>query len=147
MSSKMRYLLAVFSVIVMSKIQAQEIVVNKGKYSDYYHMMYKLESGKYKINSNYGFNEGGQFEVLVPKQYFSVPAPNCKENIIIRMPWSDNETKKQALYKKLVAQKEVNVVLELNPYINLVNKKPLKVELQYCNVFFRHRSGDYYDSL
>jgi len=37
--------------------------------------------------------------------------------------------------------------LELNPYVKVLNKDPLQVELGYCNVFFRHRDGDYYDRL
>ena len=31
--------------------------------------------------------------------------------------------------------------------LNVIKTSPLEIELQYCNVFFRHRSGDYFDQL
>lgn len=127
---------------------AAEVTVNPGKYFDYYHMPYLLQPGKYQVNDAYGFNDGGQFEVLVPKQYFPVPAPNCRENIIIRMPWSEHETTKKALFETLLsARKPVPVILELNPYVKVVQQQPLSLELTYCNVFFRHRNGDYFSRL
>ena len=128
-------------------IMAIQVKVNSGKYSDYYHIKYELTSGQYKVNSDYGFNKGGQFEVLVPKQYFPIDAPNCKNDIIIRMPYSENEEIKRKLYDDLVSAKNAVVTLELNPYVNVLKKEPLKLELEYCNVFFRQRSGDYYDQL
>lgn len=127
---------------------AADVTVNPGKYSDYYHMSYSLVPGEYQVNKAYGFNDGGQFEVLVPKAYFPITAPNCRKNIIIRMPWSANEEKKRALYQALLSASEpVPVTLELNPYIEVLHKQPLDLELTYCNVFFRHRNGDYYDRL
>lgn len=127
---------------------AVEVTVNPGKYFDYYHMPYSLVPGEYQVNQDYGFNEGGQFEVLVPKEYFPLSAPNCRENIIIRMPWSENEAKKRALYEQLLsATGAVSIILELNPYVKVLDKQPLNLELTYCNVFFRHRNGDYYDRL
>ena len=127
---------------------AVEVTVNPGKYSDYYHMPYLLQPGKYQVNDAYGFNDGGQFEVLVPKQYFPVPAPNCRRNIIIRMPWSEHEATKKALYETLLTATEpVPVILELNPYVEVLQEQPLSLELTYCNVFFRHRNGDYYRHL
>ena len=63
------------------------------------------------------------------------------------MPYSTKEETKRSLYNSLVSNESVIVTLELNPYINVLNKKPLELELQYCNVFFRHRSGDYFNQL
>ncbi|MCC3860499.1 hypothetical protein [Pseudemcibacter aquimaris] len=126
----------------------QEITVNSGKYADYFHMHYELVPGQYSINLDYGFNQGGQFEVLVPKEYFPIPAPECNKNIIIRMPFSVNENRKKVLYDNLLrATEKTTVTLELNPYVNVINEESLKLELQYCNVFFRHKNGDYHDSL
>lgn len=126
----------------------QNITVNPGKYNDYYHMRYELIPGQYSMNLEYGFNQGGQFEVLVPKEYFPITAPECNSNIIIRMPYSENGSKKRNLYDKLLtAEKPVLVILELNPYVKVLEEEPLKVELQFCNVFFRHKNKDYYDSL
>ena len=143
----MKYLTAFGLLLLPLLSSAQALKINPGKYFDYYHMRYQLQAGKYKVNRQYGFNPGGQFEVLVPKQYFPIPAPNCNSNIIIRMPYSNNEAKKRALYDALLASETLSVVLELNPYFNLLEQEPLQLELQYCNVFFRHRGGDYYDQL
>ena len=127
---------------------AVEVTVNPGKYSDYYHIPYLLVPGKYQVNNAYGFNGGGQFEVLVPKAHFPIPAPNCRKNIIIRMPWSEHEATKKALYETLLTATEpVPVILELNPYVEVLQEQPLSVQLTYCNVFFRHRNGDYVDHL
>jgi len=63
------------------------------------------------------------------------------------MPYSANEKRKRALYNDLLASKSIKVTLELNPYIKVLSKAPLQIELKQCNVFFRHRAGDYYDQL
>ncbi|WP_422473192.1 hypothetical protein [Endozoicomonas sp. ALB032] len=143
----MNKILTLFMLLFTAITYAEWIKVNPGKYSDYYHMQYELKSGEYRVNKHYGFNQGGQFEILVPKKYFPIPAPNCKKNIIIRMPASENEGRKRALYDKLLAAESVVVTLELNPYVNVTNESPLELELQYCNVFFRQKWGDYYDAL
>jgi hypothetical protein len=143
----MKYLSTIIFLLASFQVNAQEISVNSGKYSDYYHIEYELISGNYSINSKYGFNDGGQFEVLVPKENFPISAPHCNKNIIIRMPYSANEKRKRALYNDLLASKSIKVILELNPYIKVLSKAPLKIELKQCNVFFRHRAGDYYDQL
>jgi len=143
----MKYLSSILVLLIVFQLNAQEIKINSGKYSDYYHIKYELTSGNYSVNSEYGFNKGGQFELFVPKEHFPVAAPNCNDNIIIRMPYSKLEANKRALFDSLVDSKTVSVILELNPYINVLSKAPLKIELQYCNVFFRHRAGDYFDRL
>lgn len=138
----------VIGLLLLSlQTSALEITVNPGKYTNYFHFQYVLEKGKYVLNKKYGFNSGGQFEVFVPKSFFPVAAPNCRRHIIIRMPYSANEEKKAALYQRLLNNEDVRVTLELNPYVTVLNSHPLEVELQYCNVFFRHRGGDYYDRL
>ena len=125
-----------------------EIKVNPGKYFSYYHLQYLLDTEQYKINLDYGFNAGGQFEVLVPKEHFPIAAPNCNRDIIIRMPWSSIVDDKKALYDQLLSkQQNTLVTLELNPYVKVISEQPLQLELTYCNVFFRHKSGNYYDQL
>jgi len=37
------------------------------------------------------------------------------------------------------------VVLELNPYVEVVSRTPLKVRLTQCNIFFRDADGAYVD--
>ncbi|GHB70766.1 hypothetical protein GCM10008107_20280 [Psychrosphaera saromensis] len=143
----MKYLSSILVLLIAVQLNAQEIKVNPGKYSDYYHMKYELTSGNYSVNTEYGFNQGGQFEVFVPKKYFPIAAPACNENIIIRMSYSNSEERKRALYNELLLSKTITVTLELNPYIKVLNKDPLELELQHCNVFFRHKAGDYFDQL
>ena len=143
----MKQILITVLLFISLQSYATEIKVNPGKYSNYYHMKFELLSGQYELNAEYGFNKGGQFEVFVPKEHFPIAAPKCKENIIIRMPHSKSESKKRALFDSLSASKSVTVTLELNPYINVLKTSPLEIELQYCNVFFRHRAGDYFDQL
>lgn len=89
---------------------------------------------------------------------FPVPAPNCRGSIILRMPWTSPlavEAKKkiaakEELLKQILAlEKHPNevlpVVLELNPYVKVVGRSPLKVQLTQCNVFFRDAHGAYVD--
>ena len=143
----MKYIITMIMLLSMVQANAQDIKVTAGKYSDYYHIRYTLTAGNYAVNAQYGFNAGGQFEVLVPKENFPISAPRCPKNIIIRMPYSENEKRKHALYSALVMSKKMTVTLELNPYINIVSKAPLQLELTECNVFFRHKAGDYFDQL
>lgn len=66
----MNRILTLFMLLFTPITYAEWIKVNPGKYSDYYHMQYELKSGEYRVNEHYGFNQGGQFEVLVPKNTF-----------------------------------------------------------------------------
>jgi hypothetical protein len=146
------------------------IYVAPGKYSDYYHLKFTLTadnvyqkppSERYlpdnrKLGSN--FTVGGQFEVYIPKKQFPIQAPNCKDYILLRMPWTNPDfpnsisfvKEKKILFEKIEAIKRgeiaaVDVVIELNPYVKVKNMKPLRLELEECNVFFRHASGRYID--
>ncbi|REL35057.1 hypothetical protein [Thalassotalea euphylliae] len=148
-----RYIALVALVIVTSvssqthaNVPKQEITINPGKYFNYYHIQLDLIPNQYRVNERYGFNPGGQFEVFIPKELFPIPAPNCREHIIVRMPYSNNTHQKKALFERLSQSKETTrVTLELNPYLNIVTESPLALELTYCNVFFRHKHGDYYN--
>ena len=141
-------LLIVISLSSQAQTPKQNITINPGKYFDYYHIQYDLIPDQYRINTRYGFNPGGQFEVFIPKAFFPIPAPNCREHIIVRMPYSKNTEQKKALYDQLLqGNTTTRVTLELNPYLNIVSKSPLNLELTYCNVFFRHKNGDYYNQL
>lgn len=135
----------VFSAVTAS--YASDIKVTQGKYSDYYHMRFELVSGQYSLNLAYGFNEGGQFEVLIPKGTFSIPAPHCKGDLIIRMPYSEQVAEKKLLFEQLQSDQSVNVTLELNPYVTVLKSSPLQLELQGCNLFFRHKNGRYFNQL
>ena len=128
-------------------------VVNIGKNDTlYYHLSFTINADnlvKIETLSEKQFKQnGGQFEVLLKKQAFPIEAPNCKSDIILRMPWIASQlglTQKYLLYESIVTlihnQKDaVTVAIELNPYV-----KPDKNELLLtgCNVYFRHASNQY----
>lgn len=144
------------------------ISVSKGKYKDYYHIQLSLKDIPFKISSdNNGkdyskhskkdlIDNGGQFEILIPSNKFPISAPNCKSNIKVRMPWTNSslpnsidliKDKIKVLDSLLTADSPPVITLELNPYINVFSKQPLKLELKNCNVFFRHAKGKYIDYL
>jgi hypothetical protein len=55
---------------------------------------------------------------------------------------------KKALFDRIKQMKEakkgnIDVVIELNPYIVIKIKEPLSIELTECNVFFRDAGGRY----
>lgn len=143
----MKYLTLISIMIFSGFSHANLVKTTPGKYFDYYHMKYELVAGEYQLDERYGFNAGGQFSVLIPKEKFPIPAPNCNKNIIVRMPYSQNEDKKRQLYEDLKSSRTTTVVLELNPYVRVLTGDKEQFELTYCNVFFRHKNGDYYDSL
>ena len=149
-----------------------QIHVNPGKYNNYYHISYTLtpencelkipiseRTPKYTETNEYTFSEGGQFEVFLRKSYFPVHAPHLKgEFIILRMPWTDPDDPdsnqkievKRHLFDsirkmKIIGKGSVLVVLELNPYIKVVQDDPLKLELSGRNIFFRQSHDSYID--
>ena len=136
-----------------------QIVVNPGRYSPYYHLLLKLTAQAVDFaSSDSAIRSGGQFEIRLRPEYFPVPAPKCRTSLILRMPWTPPETveakekidAKRVLLKRILAlQKDshatVPVVVELNPYVEVINHRPLRLRLNQCNVFFRQAFGAYVD--
>ncbi|MCF7887676.1 MAG: hypothetical protein K9L76_00200 [Candidatus Omnitrophica bacterium] len=112
------------------------------------------------------FKKYGQFEIFIPAKRFPCKGSHKSGYIILRMPQTlvDNEysdhskdpkrydyvAEKQALYNRIKAMKEsgegsVEVIVELNPYVEVKSKNPLKLELTQPNVFFRTAYGRYID--
>ena len=142
-----------------------EVFSHKGKYSNYYHMAFTLNDSNFNFSkdeekksySSYSSQNlkdaGGQFEIIIPIDKFPIASSNCKNNIIIRMPWSDPSNSsgisgKIDLFNSLKEIKshskdKIDVVLELNPYVKTDNKAKHGVILTGCNVFFRHAKGSY----
>jgi hypothetical protein len=118
----------------------------------YYHLMYALTADDLlsveRMDHAQFVANGGQFEVEIKKSAFPIQAPHCEGNIILRMPWvsaGNDLSEKYQLYSALStlvdsAKGSVSVALELNPYIE---KTAEGIQLQYCNVFFRHASKQY----
>ena len=136
-----------------------QIVVNPGRYGPYYHLRLELTAQAVDFAaSDNAISSGGQFEIRLRREYFPVPAPKCRTSLILRMPWTSPETAgakekveaKAVLLKRILAlQKDsraaVPVVIELNPYVEVINHKPLRLRLNQCNVFFRQAFGAYVD--
>jgi len=110
-----------------------------------------VEPGKDPIRQAFDY-DGGQFEVLIPKKLFPVPAPNCRKNIILRMPGTDKEApgskekleSRWQLFQSLHAVKEgkiasVEVPIEVKhspgiaPYMRL--DKQGNPTLEWCNAY------------
>ncbi len=136
-----------------------QIVVNPGRYGPYYHLRIELTAKAVDFaSSDNAIRSGGQFEIRLRPEYFPVPAPKCRTSLILRMPWTAPETAeakekietKKALLKRILALHKdshatVPVVIELNPYVEVINRKPLRLRLTQCNVFFRQAFGAYVD--
>jgi len=142
------------------------IYTSHGKYEDYYHIKFTLTPDNTLLELNgydkYGASKyefsNGLFEIFIPKDKFLIPAPNCREYIILRMPMTMDDVsqkekfiaEKKYLFDRIKKMKEINsgkidVVIELNPYIMVKSKEPLSIELTECNVFFRDAGGRYID--
>jgi hypothetical protein len=142
-------------------VQVPSIVTNPGRYGPYYHLRLVL-TGESVIfaESDRQVRDGGQFEIRLRRNLFPVQAPACKGALILRMPWTSTATPdraqktqaKEALLNRIrrlesTRGETVPVVLELNPYVRVISRSPLRVELTGCNLFFRHASGGYVDRL
>jgi hypothetical protein len=142
-------------------LYSDTISVTQGKYSDYYHIKYKLKKKNFllpKKANDPAYN--GQFEILLKKQNFPIPAKNCKGNLILRMPsnFDDTESEKKAIKEKVTLyneimkvyndnKKSIDIIIELNPYVSVVSKNPIKLELNNCNIFFRAKGDRYINHL
>lgn len=135
-----------------------EVVTSVLNGKNYYHLKFLLSSKNIVSVASYTdkqfLDNGGQFEVLVKKNAFPISSPNCKSNIILRMPWTNPKlsnsklfiSEKMAIYKaiKNITNSEehdtLDIAVELNPYVSL---KSNRFELTQCNIFFRHARGRY----
>lgn len=144
--------------VVQSALEEKELInITRVKGKNYYHIKFELNKNNFRLNTKFGFNEGGMFELFIPKEIFPISAPKCKKNVILRMPWTDDSIELSARYikeKKLLYESLINindhkikVIIELNPYIRVVDAITHKVELTRCNVFFRHSGGRYIPTL
>jgi len=98
--------------------------------------------------SEFDNDSWGQFQVLIPKGRFPVPAPNCKKNVILRMPGvaPDDPSRSakldarwdllQSVYAVKEGKKEsILVYVASGPYMK--TKKDGTRELEYCNAFIK----------
>jgi hypothetical protein len=135
------------------------LVVQASRYGPYYHMRFGLTAAAIDFAaSDRRARPGGQFELRLRPEQFPIPAPHCRDALILRMPWTGPDVPdaaakiaaKQALLARIVALAQVPndivpVVLELNPYVEVISRAPLRLQLTQCNVFFRQAFGGYVD--
>ena len=129
------------------------------RHGPYYHLGLGLTAADIDFaGSDRRARAGGQFELRLRPERFPVPAPRCRGTLILRMPWTPPDapnaaakiTAKEQLLARIRALAEgpgdvVTVVLELNPYVEVVSRAPLRLRLTQCNVFFRQAGGGYVD--
>jgi hypothetical protein len=151
------YIYVLTSSALVEAASGDGIVMNPGKYGSYYHLLFELNASVVDFqSSDRRPRTGGQFEIRIRPDKFPVSAPNCRGQLILRMPWTgpavDNAKKKiaakEALLKGILAlqedrDKSVSVVIELNPYVKIVSQDPLILELTQCNIYFRDAGGAY----
>jgi len=147
------------------------IVIAPGKYFDYYHVKYTLTPENCElavsdqerplktpyISNKYEFYDDGMFEVFVDKKDFPAVTHFNKKYLILRMPGGDPEdvAAKRKLFEAIKTMKEfrkgsVEVVVELgtsNFGTKVVSRKPLVIEIEGRNIFFRDSHGKYIDYL
>ena len=136
----------------------------------FYHLLFKLtptnssltvptgyKNPIYRTEDVSSFDPSGLFEIYIRASDFPVPSPGCEGGwIILRMGSTDSAERdsrskidaKKALWQSLQAMYEsekgsIEVVIELNPYVQVINPVIPKLELEYCNVFFRQAFGAY----
>lgn len=134
----------------------------------YYHLLFTLTPTNSSItvppayiDSTYRtvgtFDDSGFFEVFIKASDFPVPSPGCDGGwIILRMgstddddPYVDEKIEaKRKLWNRLQKMYEagigsVDVAIELNPYVRVIDASAPRLELEYCNVFFRQAHGEY----
>jgi len=95
----------------------------------------------------------GQFEVLIPKERFPVPAPHCRKNVILRMPavapgapgrekelafrWRTFRSLQDLIQKKAG---HLDLFLAPGPYMSADQEgRPV---LRYCNAYFSTKQSD-----
>lgn len=90
----------------------------------------------------------GQFQVLIPKRLFPIAAPNCRKNVILRMPGTGPQAPnakptldaKWELFQSIHAvlagnASEVKVQIDSGPY--MTRDKRGDRTLEWCNAFIR----------
>src|SRR4051812_5816858 len=168
----MRKLICISLLFVFGRCYAEQTNIFQNVVSGrtYYHIQFTLtptnssisrppgyEDLKFRHTDAETFDPSGLFEAYIRASAFPVSAPGCDGGwIILRMAAtpsnvSDVDTKiaaKKQLWDRLQKMQasgsgSINVVIELNPYVRVLDASLPKLELDYCNVFFRQAYGAY----
>jgi hypothetical protein len=167
----MRWLVCILMLFTLAVCRAEPAKIFQDPFSGrtYYHLAFTLTStnSSLTISSDYTnwyrpdtvgtFDDDGGFEVFIKAPDFPVPSPGCNGGwIILRMPGTRNDDPyadekvqaKRQLWNRLQKMYEtgtdsVDVIIELNPYVHVVDPSGPRLELDCCNVFFRQAYGAY----
>jgi hypothetical protein len=168
----MRTFSFILLLFVFAGCRAPQTSISADTYSGrtYYHLLFTLTPHNSSLvvppaykdpitrtNDISTFDAGGIFEIFIRASEFPVPSPGCNGGwIILRMP--DTSYDDSGLAAKVATKREiwnrlekmytsgsgsVEVAIELNPYVRVLDDAIPKVELLYCNVFFRQAFGTY----
>ena len=138
---------------------APQIYTVPAGFWDNYFIKYLLTPENTVLTRNEGeefrFRDGG-FEIYIPREAFPIAGPEDEDLILVIMPRTfkkapDRETanaEKKALFEKIKTMREsgegqVEVIIQLSPYVTVTQKEPLKLKLDSYIVFFRNRHGRY----
>ena len=147
-----------FNLIISTVSFAQSVSLNNGRYSNYYHLKYTLNaenfvrpSGSDKYGKREFKYEDGSFEIFLKKEFFPIPRMGNGKYIILRMP-SNNDENSKLLFDKIDKilkdkQGELEVIVELNPYVEVLDIQRNKFRLTAPNIFFRMAHGKYINHL
>lgn len=160
-SNKIIYLLFVFlglTFISACNAESPSVVTSITNNKAYYHLKYSLNKKNITYidsftNEQFTIN-GGQFEISLKKSEFPISSPNCKSNLILRMPWTNSEIvnsnifieEKYEIYNsiqnltKSSQPNSIDIYVELNPYVEF---KDGEFNLTQCNIYFRQSNGQY----
>jgi hypothetical protein len=116
---------------------------------EYFDPKYPNITGECKFGSN------GSFTLYINKASFPVSAPNCNSRwlkVTMKGGKESGVESKHTLWKQIQRVETgeldtIEVIIELNPYVSVVNLEPLELELDYCNVWFRTAHGQYTPNL
>jgi hypothetical protein len=144
---------------------ASGVVINESNGHTYFHLAHTLEMGDFTlihpdeyfdpkypdIAGECKFASNGSFTLYINKASFPIPAPNCNSRwlkVTMKGGKQSGVESKHTLWKQIQRVETgeldtIEVIIELNPYISIVNNDPLELELDYCNLWFRTAHGEY----
>jgi hypothetical protein len=168
----MRWLICIPMLFVFTVGRAEPAKISQDTFSGrtYYHLMFTLTATNSsfiapsaytnldnRIDQVSTFDVNGFFEIFIKASDFPVPSSGCNGGwIILRMtgtwdddPYADEKVEaKRELWKRLQKMyasgtDSVDVAIQLNPYVHVIDPSGPKLELDYCNIFFRQAYGEY----
>ncbi|ABM03601.1 hypothetical protein Ping_1824 [Psychromonas ingrahamii 37] len=152
------FMLLGFLFISACNATSPSVVTSITNNNAYYHLKYSLTKENITYIDSFTGEQfiinGGQFEIRLKKSEFPISSPNCKSDLILRMPWTNPEIVNSYIFiaekyevfhyiqnlTKSSQPNAVDIYVELNPYVEL---KEGEFSLTQCNIYFRQSKGQY----